>query len=128
MIWGRSVRGGRPRGGEEACLGCGICCDLYGHTLSASAADLERWRAQGRQDLLARVGPGGELWWDPEAGVRLDHCPFFSWCGPDHGRCAVHETKPTICSAYPTPLHCGRCVMGVRLRAGAVTGSSQEFS
>ena len=118
MIWGRLVRDGGPGGSEGTCRACGVCCDLYGHTLHAAAADLGRWQAQGRRDLLARVGPEGELWWDPDAGVRLDHCPFFSWRGPDHGSCAVHDTKPATCRAYPTALHRDRCVMGVEFGSG----------
>jgi Fe-S-cluster containining protein len=106
-------RGARRRGTHPSeCRGCGVCCDLYGHTLRASPADLARWRRQGRGDLLRRVGPGNELWWAEDGASRLDHCPFFAWQGTEHGSCAVHATKPAECRAYPTALHGFRCVMG----------------
>jgi Fe-S-cluster containining protein len=100
------------------CHGCGVCCDLYGHTLHADAHDLERWRTQGRGDLLQRVGPGGELWWAEDGSERLDHCPFFSWQGAERGACAEHATNPAECREYPTDLHGCRCVMGVQFRPG----------
>ncbi|HSH69844.1 MAG TPA: YkgJ family cysteine cluster protein [Deferrisomatales bacterium] len=107
---------------EEAtgtgCRACGVCCDLYGHTLRAGADDLERWRLQGRNDVLCRVGPGGELWWAADGSARLDHCPFFSWRGADGGACSVHDTKPAECRAYPTALHGHRCVMGAQFPRG----------
>ena len=110
----------RPRAtGGAGCRACGVCCDLYGHTLRADAEDLARWRRQGRDDLLGRVGPGGELWWAADGSGRLDHCPFFTWVGADGGSCGVHGTKPAQCRAYPTALHGSRCVMGAEFGEGA---------
>ncbi|MDF1553921.1 MAG: hypothetical protein P1P84_12705, partial [Deferrisomatales bacterium] len=92
----------------------------------ACADDLERWRRQGRDDVLCRVGPGGELWWAADGTARLDHCPFFSWRGADGGACAVHATKPAECRAYPTALHGHRCVMGAPFPQGNGRGSALQ--
>lgn len=98
---------------HSECRACGVCCDLYGHTLRAAADDLLRWQAQGRSDLLRWVGPDGALWWAEDGAARLDHCPFFFWHNAG-GVCGVHDTKPAECRGYPTRLHGFRCVMAVQ--------------
>ena len=98
------------------CRACGICCELYGHTLKASGEDIERWTVEGRLDLLGRVGPEGMLWLDPATGERLEPCPFLVRRGADSAICEIHPTKPRICRDYPTPAHGNRCVRGVRGR------------
>ena len=122
------MRRGRVRQGTAGagCRGCGVCCDLYGHTLHADPDDLERWRLQGRDDVLRRVGQGGELWWAEDGSARQDHCPFFSWVGAEGGACAVHATKPAECRAYPTELHGSRCVMGAEFPRGHGRRESAE--
>lgn len=103
----------RGRRAATGCLVCGICCDYYAHALVASPGDLERWRAEGRQDLLSRVGPEGDLWIEPAGGGRLDICPFLKQVGSDRALCGIHETKPRVCAAYPTSHHGYRCLRGV---------------
>ena len=87
---------------------------MYGHALRASEEDLVRWRAEGRYDLLLRVGKGGDLWLDPSTGEHLEDCPFLRRTGPDDARCRIHATKPELCRDYPTAAHGRRCVCGVR--------------
>ena len=101
------------RRGTTGCLVCGVCCDYYAHTLEASSEDLRRWRAEGRQNLLSRVGPEGALWFEPAGGERLETCPFLQRVGPDRAVCTIHATKPRVCAAYPTPHHGFRCLRGV---------------
>lgn len=110
-LW-RWSRGRRrpPRG----CRACGVCCEVFADALSASGQDLLRWRAQGRLDLLARVGAGRELWVDPSNGERESTCPFLGRTGPDGALCAIHDTKPDLCRRYPTPAHGSRCLLGAR--------------
>ena len=69
------------------CHGCGHCClqliDAYNGCVSD--ADLARWRALGRNDLLAMVhtldlGRGNRLhmaWVDPESGDDVERCPWL---------------------------------------------------
>ena len=113
----REWRGGR-RSRESGCRACGICCELYGHTLTAGPEDLTRWASEGRGDLLARVGCESALWFDPETGVRLAACPYLKRRGKGSARCAIHATKPWICKAYPTSVHGHRCVRGFRIVEG----------
>ena len=107
------------------CRTCGVCCDLYGHTLRASATDLARWRRDGRADLLNWVGPERELWWDADGDARLDRCPFFEWRGAG-GFCGIHGHRPEECRAYPTALHDQRCVMGAEFGLDEKSGGGSR--
>ena len=101
----------------NGCHGCGICCDLYGTTLSVNEEDQARWTREGRDDLLARVGEGGRLWREPD-GTWAEACPYIVRTGGDTAHCGIHETKPAICRAYPTDLHGRRCMCGVTFAPG----------
>lgn len=97
---------------NSGCLACGICCDLYGASLTASLQDIERWRTEGRSDILSEVGADGTLWVRGD-GSRHETCPFIVRQGPDRAICGIHEAKPEICRGYPTVYHNRRCVRGV---------------
>lgn len=97
---------------KDSCNACGICCEMYGTTIKADPADLDRWTGEGREDILAHVGPERELWFDKTTKERLQLCPFYFKDGPDSGGCAIHSTKPRTCRLYPTALHRWRCVTG----------------
>ena len=62
---------------ETRCLCCGDCCESFGGHLQASEHDQQRWRREGRDDLLARVNRLGWIWVDPETKEPLDRCPFI---------------------------------------------------
>jgi Fe-S-cluster containining protein len=100
---------------EVRCLCCGRCCEAFGGHLQASKEDLARWRASGRDDLLARVSAIGWIWIDPATGLLEDRCPFLVRTGPDAASCSIHEVKPDICREYPTLAHGRRCLRGVFL-------------
>lgn len=95
------------------CLACGKCCEYFGSNLRATSADIDRWRALGRNDLLARVNRLGWIWTDPETGKFFDPCPYLASDPDGTSKCAVHEVKPDMCRAYPTLAHEKRCVRGV---------------
>ncbi|HAD05473.1 MAG TPA: hypothetical protein DCF93_12935 [Desulfuromonas sp.] len=94
------------------CRRCGHCClnlvDAYRGCVSD--ADLARWRAAGRDDLLARVetlqlGPGNVLhlaWLDPDTGEEVERCPWLRELpdGAGYG-CGIEAIKPDHCRAYP---------------------------
>jgi Fe-S-cluster containining protein len=101
---------------NSGCRACGICCELYGAEISAVPADAARWEAEGRADLLARVGEEGRLWRDPVRGDFEPVCPWFVRVDSDRARCAIHSTKPAVCRNYPTELHNRRCVRGFTFR------------
>ncbi len=100
------------RRGASQCLACGLCCELYGDTLAAEEADLERWRREGRSDLLSRVGEGGALWSDPTTREPLAACPFLLHTDLDRALCVIHDTKPGMCRAYPGDGHGSCCAAG----------------
>lgn len=97
---------------ETRCLCCGDCCRFFGGHLTASRHDLERWRHEGRDDILCRVNRLGWIWVDPETGQLLDPCPFLQPAGEKMFLCSIQETKPDICRAYPTLAHGRRCLRG----------------
>jgi Fe-S-cluster containining protein len=101
---------------DTRCLCCGDCCREFGGHLNACRSDLERWRREGRDDLLCRVNRLGWIWVDPETGHLLDPCPFLRPAGDDTTLCDIQETKPAMCRDYPTLAHGRRCLRGVFLK------------
>jgi Fe-S-cluster containining protein len=97
---------------ETRCLCCGDCCRFFGGHLNASKHDLERWRKEGRGDLLCRVNRLGWIWVDPETGQLMDPCPFLQHFREEMFLCSIQETKPDICRDYPTLAHGRRCLRG----------------
>lgn len=101
---------------EIRCLCCGECCEDFGGHLHASTSDLERWRREGRDDLLARVNRLDWIWVDPETKGLLERCPFIVKVSEQKSICGIQETKPDICRAYPTIAHGKRCLHGVFMK------------
>ncbi|GAB4300101.1 MAG: hypothetical protein Fur0034_12450 [Desulfuromonadia bacterium] len=94
---------------EHKCRMCGRCCEVFGGHLHAYESDIQRWRRQGREDLLAMVNHLGWIWCDPETGALLDRCPFIQRLG-DLSLCGINDTKPQICRDYPPMEHGKRCI------------------
>ena len=101
---------------ESSCICCGRCCEQFGGHLNASARDLERWKQEGRDDLLRRVIRLGWIWVDPKSGRLEDPCPFIERTNDNRGLCGINDTKPDICRDYPTVAHGYRCLSGVFLK------------
>lgn len=100
----------------NGCACCGRCCESFGGHLNASQRDIERWKSEGRDDLLARVNHLGWIWVDPRTGRLEDPCPFIEKSADNCGLCLIHDTKPDICRDYPTLAHGHRCLSGVFLK------------
>lgn len=98
---------------KQECACCGRCCESFGGHLTTSPHDLDRWRREGRDDLLCRTNRLGWIWVDPETKVPLDRCPFIVKIDEQRSGCAIQETKPDICRDYPTLAHGKRCVSGI---------------
>jgi Fe-S-cluster containining protein len=109
-------RGSGQASGSAGCACCGRCCEFFGGHLHVTPRDLERWRRQGREDLLSRVNRLGWIWVDPQTKRREDRCPFIERSPDNKGLCRIHDTKPDMCRAYPTIAHGRRCVSGVFLK------------
>lgn len=119
-----------PNRQAGGCLKCGRCCESFGGHLSASRADLARWREAGRDDILAWVGASGWLWVDPSTGRLTDACPYLEVEGPDQATCAIQDLKPDICRDYPTLAHGRRCLRGgfLALAPAALAAADQVAS
>jgi Fe-S-cluster containining protein len=100
---------------ETRCGCCGDCCRAFGGHLNASRADLDRWRKEGREDLLCRVNRLGWIWYDPKSGDPEEKCPFLAQTDLETAFCSIHETKPAMCRDYPTVAHGRRCLHGIFL-------------
>lgn len=103
---------------QTSCQQCGQCCESFGNHLRASRHDLERWRALGRDDLIARANHLGWIWVDPETKQPVAPCPFIVRSDAEHACCSIYEIRPDICRDYPTLAHGKRCLRGVFLSWG----------
>lgn len=97
------------------CKLCGHCClhltDAYQGCVSD--ADLKRWQAAGRDDLLAWVetidlGHDNFLhmvWVHPETRDNVDRCPWLLDMLDRRGHlCGIDAVKPDYCRDYPEHL------------------------
>jgi len=90
------------------CQQCGKCCKKYVGVLKSTVDDIERWKREGREDILKYVYIfeidgyvlGGDLWFDPRTGRELSKCPFLKR-DKDKMVCLIHDTKPNICREFP---------------------------
>ncbi|MFK7885485.1 MAG: YkgJ family cysteine cluster protein [Gammaproteobacteria bacterium] len=82
------------------CNQCGKCCTNYGgQDLSASAQDLDQWRAR-RPDIAAYV-LDDEIWFDPLTREPLTRCPWLQEARPGFFTCAIYADRPEDCRFYP---------------------------
>lgn len=98
------------------CACCGRCCEHFGGHLIATPRDRERWKREGRDDLLSRINRLGWIWVDPLTGRLEDPCPFIERTSDQRGLCRINDTKPDMCRDYPTLAHGHRCLSGVFLK------------
>jgi Fe-S-cluster containining protein len=98
---------------KPECACCGRCCESFGGHLTTSPHDLERWRREGRDDLLRRTNRLGWIWVDPQTKELLERCPFILKTDEQRSYCAIQDTKPDICRDYPTLAHGRRCLSGI---------------
>ena len=98
------------------CLRCGKCCKgtkwITNIELRLVWEDIERWRKQGRDDILKYVyvyeGLGGDIF-DKKTFKRFSKCPFLKKEGRIYS-CSIHETKPLGCKLFPFYFdHQGTC-------------------
>jgi len=87
---------------ETACRRCGACCsvDMIAY---ADAADKDRWGAEGRIDILARLD-GNNVFWAGDriisrAGSKVNHC-FYLRREDGFCSCEIYETRPRVCREY----------------------------
>jgi Fe-S-cluster containining protein len=88
-----------PSTSELDCLTCGACCRT-GHDgrILVPAEDLVRWRAIGRDDLIAQLQPGhfGELAFATDAHGA---CVHLGTRESEHA-CAIYADRGTTCREF----------------------------
>ncbi len=89
------------------CLMCGHCCGPY-FALYVEEEDEQRWRNEGRHDLLDRLElerervRWNEHWpYDAQTGQQLENCHYLLTLPDGRAICSIHHTKPAICRDYP---------------------------
>lgn len=98
--------------GMEAfrCRLCGRCCRDLDYHMEVTSEDVDRWQAQGRNDILKWVGITKanhqavhyQIWIIPGTNRFAEVCPFLKQgITNDQWVCAIEETKPDICRQYP---------------------------
>lgn len=89
------------------CTQCGRCCTNpnFMLTLSATREDLDRWKQEGRYDILEWAeefeGMGADLWFDPITGEEQEQCPFVVEVEENKYHCGIYNTRPEVCRDYP---------------------------
>jgi Fe-S-cluster containining protein len=62
---------------------------------SASDTDIARWTAEGREDILAKVGK-------PSGWIEPGPCPFAAPIAGNRYTCTIYATRPLVCRDYPS--------------------------
>ena len=89
---------------EITCKRCGKCCLLPILELIGDD-DLDRWRQEGRDDILHIVENAHGMWTgdrvvSSEDGRDLGCCAFLEQ-KEDHFACAIYETRLWVCEDFP---------------------------
>ena len=97
------IKAGPIRGEATECLRCGKCCltDFIAYT---TEEDMERWRREGRTDILGIIEREHAVWAgdhfvSSENGRYIRGCPFLIWEG-NRRACAIYETRPAVCRRF----------------------------
>jgi Fe-S-cluster containining protein len=66
--------------------------------------DIDRWRAQGRADILHIIDEESAVWMGDHLvssrdGRYIHGCPFLKTV-QDHYACAIYDTRPEVCRNY----------------------------
>lgn len=98
--------------GMEAfdCRRCGHCCRHLDYHDQLTEADVNRWQALGRSDILEKVRRvkrkdrtfAYRMWEKPGLGASLSPCPWLHKI-PTRNRweCRIHDARPEVCRQYP---------------------------
>ncbi len=93
-----------------ACRQCGRCCRILDYHHELTAADVNRWKALQRHDILKWVHiekdrPGNSvyrIWVNPRSAQIATPCPFLKYqASTTQWQCQIHDVKPAICRQYP---------------------------
>ncbi len=86
------------------CKRCGICCS-GGEWLRnlVQPSDVEKWKSQGRDDILKYICPTCNTLIDPDksnAPWMNEKCPFLE-LDAGKAKCRIYEVRPQTCRLSP---------------------------
>lgn len=90
------------------CKRCGKCCKgalwfAGWYTKLIKPSDVDRWKAQDRNDILKYVCPTCNTLIDPDennAPWMRDKCPFLEF-EDGKAKCRIYDTRPQTCRVFP---------------------------
>ncbi|HVP93710.1 MAG TPA: YkgJ family cysteine cluster protein [Methanoregulaceae archaeon] len=103
------------------CAQCGICCKVFGDSISPTIENVYHWIEHDRADILEHFSACkndgswtkcselemGELsdvisieLRDPETGGYESRCPFLKRASRERYICSIHLSKPDMCNNY----------------------------
>ena len=107
--------------GTPECAQCGVCCKIFGDSISPTIENVYRWLEDGKIDILehfsACMADGSwkkcsdlqacdlsgvvsiELR-DPKTGGFVSCCPFLRHVSKNRYLCGIHLSKPEMCDNY----------------------------
>ncbi|MEM8501196.1 MAG: YkgJ family cysteine cluster protein [Pseudomonadota bacterium] len=85
------------------CNQCGKCCINYSDGgLVASHEEIDLW--QLFNPAIAQYVNNGQIWIDPDSGMRLKRCPWLGETGDGRYYCMIYEDRPADCRHYPVTI------------------------
>ena len=86
------------------CERCGDCCKGAAWLSKViNPADIEKWKAQGREDILKYLCACGNSLVDPDKdnvhGTKKS-CPFLEF-EEGKAKCQIYEMRPQVCKDFP---------------------------
>jgi Fe-S-cluster containining protein len=106
---------------NDDCEQCGLCCRIFGNSITPTLMNLYSWIEQERKDILQYFSAARDdgSWVncadilpedlgsvllvemrDPRTGEYLTVCPFLKRTGKDRYICGIHSIKPDMCRNY----------------------------
>ena len=106
---------------EADCEQCGICCKVFGDSISPTTENIYQWITNDRPDILrhfsacfvnctwkncAELQPDelGSIitieMRDPVTGKLVSSCPFLTRISKKRYICSIHTAKPDMCDNY----------------------------
>lgn len=89
--------------GPPACQRCGDCCRVD-FSAYVEPADLDRWAAEGRAEILEALARSQPVWAgdrlvSARQGTDLGPCTFLVVEG-SVATCTIYPTRPRVCRAF----------------------------
>jgi Fe-S-cluster containining protein len=107
--------------GMLECAQCGVCCKIFGDSISPTIENVYHWIENERTDILEHFSACGEdgSWTkcsdllvcdlsgvvsielrDPDSGKLVSSCPFLVRVSKNRYLCSIHLSKPAMCDNY----------------------------